>query len=55
MQEAGGEARILPIARDDADEIELLIRKGAECDLLLLSGGVSMGKYDLVEQALERL
>ena len=55
VSEAGGEAQILPVARDDASELEVLIRKGAECDLLLLSGGVSMGKYDLVEQALAKL
>ncbi len=55
VYDAGGEAVILPVARDDATEIEVLIRKGAECDLLLLSGGVSMGKYDLVEQVLEKL
>ena len=55
VYEAGGEAVILPVARDDATELEVLVRKGAECDLLLLSGGVSMGKYDLVEQALEKL
>jgi molybdopterin molybdotransferase len=55
VHEAGGEALILPVARDDAAELEVLIRKGAEYDLLLLSGGVSMGKYDLVEQALSKL
>ncbi len=55
INDAGGDAVILPIARDDAAELEVLIRKGAECDLLLLSGGVSMGKYDLVEQALATL
>ena len=55
VYEAGGEPRILPVAHDKIDEIELLVRKGAEADLLLLTGGVSMGKYDLVEQALEKL
>jgi len=55
VYEAGGEAVILPVARDDAPELEVLVRKGTECDLLLLSGGVSMGKYDLVEQVLEKL
>ncbi len=55
VYEAGGEPRILPVARDDAGELEVLISKGAESDLLLLSGGVSMGKYDLVEQVLEKL
>ena len=49
---AGGEPLILPVARDEADEIALLLRKGLEADLLLITGGVSMGKYDLVEQVL---
>ena len=52
---AGGEARILPVAPDRADELEVLVRKGFEADLLLITGGVSMGKYDLVEQVLEKL
>lgn len=55
VHKAGGEATILPVARDDAAELDVLIRTGAQCDLLLLSGGVSMGKYDLVEQALAKL
>ena len=49
---AGGEAVILPVARDDAGELALLLRKGLDADLLLVTGGVSMGKYDLVEQVL---
>lgn len=49
----GGEPVILPIASDQPEKIGLLVRKGLESDLLLLSGGVSMGKYDLVEQVLE--
>ena len=49
---AGGDAVILPVARDDAGELALLLRKGLEADLLLVTGGVSMGKYDLVEQVL---
>ena len=43
---------ILPVARDEPDELGLLLRKGMEADLLLITGGVSMGKYDLVEQVL---
>ncbi len=49
---AGGEPLILPVAPDSADELALLLRKGFQSDLLLISGGVSMGKYDLVEQVL---
>ncbi len=52
---AGGEAVILPVARDEASELAILLRKGLEADLLLLTGGVSMGKYDLVEEVLASL
>jgi molybdopterin molybdotransferase len=55
VNEAGGEATILPIARDETAELALLLRKGLEADLLLLTGGVSMGKYDLVEGVLASL
>jgi molybdopterin molybdotransferase len=55
VYEAGAEPLILPVAQDDAAELEVFIRKGTEADLLLLSGGVSMGKYDLVEQVLAKL
>jgi molybdopterin molybdotransferase len=51
----GGEPLQLPIAPDDADQIRKLIQRGLESDLLLLSGGVSMGKFDLVEQVLGEL
>ncbi len=51
----GGEPTLLPVARDEAEELALLLRKGLESELLLLSGGVSMGKYDLVEQVLASL
>ncbi len=49
---AGAEATILPVAPDAADELALLLRKGLESELLLITGGVSAGKYDLVEQVL---
>ncbi len=55
VYEAGGDATILPVARDDAAELALLVGKGLQSDLLLLSGGVSMGKYDLVEEVLASL
>ncbi len=42
----------LAIARDTLGELRAQVAEGREADLLLLSGGVSMGKYDLVEQVL---
>src|SRR5579864_8339233 len=52
IQAAGGEPVLLPIAPDEPARLRELIADGLEADLLLLSGGVSMGKYDLVEQVL---
>lgn len=52
---AGGIAKILSIARDDKPHLRDRIEQGLHSDLLLLSGGVSMGKYDLVEQVLAEL
>jgi molybdopterin molybdotransferase len=52
VQAAGGEPVLLPIAPDEPQRLRELIADGLEADLLLLAGGVSMGKYDLVEQIL---
>lgn len=52
---AGGVARPLPVARDSEEQLKRLILDGLGSDLLLLSGGVSAGKYDLVEKVLEEL
>ena len=55
IEQAGGEAVRLPIAPDEPRRLRALIEEGLACDLLLLTGGVSMGKYDLVEQVLGEL
>jgi molybdopterin molybdotransferase len=52
---AGGEPQILPIARDNYESTRSTIEKGLQADLLLLSGGVSAGKYDIVERVLSDL
>jgi molybdopterin molybdotransferase len=49
---AGGVGERLAIARDSLGELRAQVAEGRAGDLLLLSGGVSMGKYDLVEQVL---
>jgi molybdopterin molybdotransferase len=55
VRRAGGEPQILPIARDNYESTRELIEQGLEHDLLLLSGGVSAGKYDIVERVLADL
>lgn len=52
---AGGVPEILPVARDEIAHTRELIERGLGADLLLLSGGVSAGKYDIVERVLEGL
>jgi molybdopterin molybdotransferase len=49
---SGGEAVRLPIARDRREDLDRTIRMARRSDLMLLSGGVSMGEYDLVEEVL---
>ena len=55
VQEAGGEPVLLPIAPDESSRLRELIKQGLQADLLLMTGGVSMGRYDLVEQVLAEM
>jgi len=55
IREAGGEAVLLPVAPDELRGLRRLIEEGLKSDLLLMTGGVSMGRYDLVEQALSEM
>jgi molybdopterin molybdotransferase len=52
VQNAGGEPVLLPIAPDEPKALRALIEQGLQSDLLLMTGGVSMGRYDLVEPVL---
>lgn len=52
---AGGKPRILPAAADNAEAIRSALQAAHGADLLLISGGVSAGKFDLVEPALAAL
>jgi molybdopterin molybdotransferase len=52
---AGGEPWVLPNAADTDQALDEALRHAAEADMLLISGGVSAGKFDLVEPALARI
>ena len=52
LSQLGIEARSLGIARDDPAELQAMVERGLESDVLLISGGVSMGEFDFVEQVL---
>jgi molybdopterin molybdotransferase len=55
VSRAGGCPRILAVARDVYHDTRELVEQGLRFDLLLLSGGVSAGKYDIVERVFAEL
>jgi molybdopterin molybdotransferase len=55
VRRAGAIARVLPVAKDSYESTRSLIEEGLRSDMLLLSGGVSAGKYDIIENVLADL
>lgn len=55
VDNAGGEAWVLSTAADTSQALDAALSQAADADLLLISGGVSAGKFDLVEPALARI
>ena len=45
---AGAELELLPVARDEGPEHRAALERGLAADVLVSSGGVSMGPHDLV-------
>jgi molybdopterin molybdotransferase len=55
-ERAGASVRRLPLAGDDPDALRATIAAAAEAaDVVVLSGGVSMGRYDFTKPALHAL
>jgi len=52
---AGGQPVVLGNAADRIEDLGEKIERGLQEDALVLSGGVSMGKYDLVESVLKAM
>lgn len=56
LQEAGAVVRQLPVAPDDRAKLRALVAQAFdEADVVVLSGGVSAGEYDLVPPVLAEL
>jgi len=55
VAEVGAEGWDLGICRDDANQLRSTIRRGLEADVLLITGGVSVGVMDLVPGVLTEL
>ena len=53
VREAGAVAKSFGIVRDSRTRLAATFRKALDCDALITSGGVSMGDYDYVKDALE--
>jgi len=51
----GGVPKNLGIVKDEPAQLEEKIKEGLDCHLLLTSGGVSVGDYDLVKDVLAKL
>jgi len=52
---AGGEPVVLGVASDNVAQLRARIEEALKADIVILTGGVSVGKYDLVEQVLKEL
>ncbi|MDP9039139.1 MAG: molybdopterin molybdotransferase MoeA [Acidobacteriota bacterium] len=52
VEAAGGVPRMLAVARDTREDVRARIAEARGSDLVVLSGGVSAGRYDLVEEVL---
>ena len=51
----GAEPIPMGIAKDNAEALRALMAQGVAADILLVSGGVSAGDYDLVPKTLEKI
>lgn len=55
VERAGGQPWILPAAGDNERALNEALREAVIADMALISGGVSAGKFDLVEPVLAKL
>lgn len=55
VQALGIQPLLLGIARDDPDELREKLQQGLQYDVLLVSGGTSVGVHDFVRPTLEQL
>lgn len=55
LADSGAEVEVLPVAADDSDSHRTSMERGLEADVLVTSGGVSMGPHDLVRRVAAEL
>lgn len=52
VQACGGEAVVLPVAPDDSAAIAAAAAGARSCDIMVTTGGASVGEHDLIQSAL---
>lgn len=55
VAQAGGSPVVLPIARDRLEDIRARVAEAADADVILSTGGVSVGEFDFVRDALDAI
>ncbi|SHE42173.1 molybdopterin molybdotransferase [Ruegeria intermedia] len=55
LEDAGAHVRMLPIARDTIKSLEIALNLAQGADVVVTIGGASVGDYDLVGEASEKL
>ncbi|OGS42793.1 MAG: molybdenum cofactor biosynthesis protein [Euryarchaeota archaeon RBG_13_57_23] len=50
----GAEVRVLPVVNDTLKDIQRTMKKNSDCDMLVFSGGSSVGERDIMLDVLER-
>jgi len=55
VRDAGAEPWVLPLVRDRFEDIRDRLAKAQAADVVLSTGGVSVGEYDFVKEALDAL
>lgn len=53
IKQLGGDPFFLPTAQDNLESLELILNQLQGCDLVVSTGGASVGDYDLVQTALK--
>ncbi len=55
IREAGGDPYLLPVVPDQMEALQTQIREGLQADVLITSGGASVGDHDLLRPAFDAL
>jgi molybdenum cofactor synthesis domain-containing protein len=54
-EKAGARVKLIPRTGDDLEKLKARIERGVGSDILVTTGGVSVGKYDLTKEALHQM